>query len=255
MVKLTEAESNEILAQFPGVEFAFAYGSGVVEQGGYDYSQLKSLPMLDLIFVVDNPETWHTLNLQRNPTHYSSMLSLSASNIALFQEQLKAHFWFNAYIPCNLTSFPTRLMKYGIISKKQALADLTRWNNLYLAGRLHKPVHVLKSHPELEQAIGLNHEQAIRTSLLLLPDRFNEVDLFLTVASLSYVGDPRMFLGENPKKVVNLVTPMVSHYRQLYSSAVSHLTTSSNIVKINSYNPIYAQVSSGSSFSIKCHHN
>lgn len=241
MVKLTESESHDILSQFPTVEFAFAYGSGVMEQGGYDYSQLKSLPMLDLIFVVNDTEQWHTENIQRNPSHYTSMIALEPGNIKLFQERLKAHFWFNAYVPCNISTFPNRLMKYGIINKTQALTDLQRWSNLYLAGRLHKPVHVLKGNEELEEAMGFNHEQAIRTSLLLLPERFNEVDLYLTVASLSYVGDPRMFLGENPKKVVNLVTPMVNHYRSLYAPAIQQLTKSSNILQINSYNHIYAQ--------------
>ena len=165
MVKLTEAESQQILSQFPTMAFAFAYGSGVVEQGGYDYTQLQSLPMLDFIFVVENAELWHEENLLRNPSHYTSLLSLDAANITSFQQQIKANFWFNAYIPCQISTFPNRLMKYGIISKDQALADLQRWNNLYLAGRLHKPVHIIKSNPELEMAMGLNHEQAIRTSL------------------------------------------------------------------------------------------
>jgi translocator assembly and maintenance protein 41 len=92
-------------------------------------------------------------------------------------------------------------MKYGIISKTHAMNDLLRWTNLYLAGRLHKPVHIMKPNDEIELAMKRNFEQAIRTSLLLLPNRFNEVDLYMAVASLSYIGDPRMCLGENPKKV------------------------------------------------------
>ena len=62
----------------------------------------------------------------------------------------------------------------------------------------------------------VNREHALRASLLLLPDVFREIDLYYSVASLSYMGDPRMFIGENPKKVLNLVDPVVPHYRALY---------------------------------------
>lgn len=35
---LTDNDFQELLVQFPPMEFGFAYGSGVVQQGGYDYS-------------------------------------------------------------------------------------------------------------------------------------------------------------------------------------------------------------------------
>ena len=91
-----------------------------------------------------------------------------------------------------------------------------QWNHLYVAGRLHKPVRIILSNPEVTAALATNREHALRASLLLLPDLFSEIDLYYTIASLSYVGDPRMILGENPKKVVNLVNPIVPHYRSLY---------------------------------------
>jgi translocator assembly and maintenance protein 41 len=200
---LSPADSTELLAQFPPVAFAFAYGSGAVEQGGYDYNQKsgKSLPLLDLILVVDDAESWHRDNMSRNPHHYTSLIPLSPRLTAAFQERIKAHFWFNAYVPVGIASSPDRLMKYGVISRQHAMNDLTKWSNLYLAGRLHKPVHIIKSNVEIEAVMGLNREQAIRTSLLLLPEKFQEVDLYMSVASLSYIGDPRMFVGENPNKV------------------------------------------------------
>lgn len=47
---LRKEDYDEILKQFPPVEFGFAYGSGVIEQGSYNYSQDPStLPMLDLV--------------------------------------------------------------------------------------------------------------------------------------------------------------------------------------------------------------
>ncbi len=69
--------------------------------------------------------------------------------------------------------------------------------------------------------MAINREHAIRTTLLMLPNNFKEIDLYMGIASLSYIGDPRMFIGENPKKVHNLVTPLVPTYRNLYQDSIS----------------------------------
>jgi translocator assembly and maintenance protein 41 len=200
---LTENDAQDLLKTFPPVEFAFAYGSGVVEQGGYKYavSDPSKLPMLDLILVVDNAEKWHAENKLRNNDHYTSLLPISAKLIARFQQRIPANLWFNAYVPMTIPKFSGRLMKYGVISKHDILDDLNKWSVLYTAGRLQKPVHILKPDHDIELAMQTNLESAVRTSLLMLPDKFEEVDLYLSIASLSYVGDPRMYVGENPKKV------------------------------------------------------
>lgn len=227
---------KEILNQFPEVEFAFAYGSGVVEQGSYNYStSSEKLPMLDMIFAVDNSECWHQSNFLLNPHHYTSLLPLPSSAITYLQENFGGYLWYNAIIKLNISRFPNRTMKYGVISKKRLLEDLTNWSCLYSAGRLHKPVRIIKNDIDIEKAIEINKESAIRTSLLLLPDLFSEKDLYLTIASLSYVGDPRMIFGENPKKVVNLVTPILPHYRILYTKSFDRL---SNFLKIESINSL-----------------
>eukprot|EP01031_Cornospumella_fuschlensis_P042855 gene42855-52365_t len=51
---------KELLPIFPPVEFAFSYGSGAVQQGGYQYQKnVAELPMLDIILVVEDSEAWH----------------------------------------------------------------------------------------------------------------------------------------------------------------------------------------------------
>jgi len=105
------------------------------------------------------------------------------------------------------------------------LDDLNEWRSLYIAGRLHKPIHILKHNESIENAISLNKEYAIRTALLLIPKLFDEFDLFTKIASLSYTGDPRMIVGENPKKVVNLVTPIIPLYRKEYEHALTKIAT------------------------------
>ena len=66
---------HSVLADFPPVQHAFAYGSGVFEQPGlYDRPRQGApegaaaaaaassvdQPMLDFIFAVDDPVAWHT---------------------------------------------------------------------------------------------------------------------------------------------------------------------------------------------------
>lgn len=203
---LCSEDVAELLDSFPPVEFAFAYGSGVVEQGGYKYEQAvpSNMPMLDVILVVEDSEKWHAENLRMNGADYTPILPLGSKYIAKFQEEISANLWFNAYVPMKSTKFSGRLMKYGVISKKHLMKDLTDWNRFYTAGRLQKPVHILKSNEAIQAAIQTNLESAVRTSLLLMPDEFEETDLYLAIASLSYVGDPRMYFGENPRKVIPL---------------------------------------------------
>ena len=203
VVMLTADEAEDLLRYFPSVEFAFAYGSGVVEQGGYKYEQSdpSKLPMMDFILVVENSEQWHEANMLQNPSHYTSIIPLGSKYVAKFQDKVPARLWFNAYIPMKSKGCVGRLMKYGVINKEYMLEDLNTWSNLYTAGRLQKPVRVLKHNAEIEEAIKNNLESAVRTSLLMLPEKFEEIDLYLNIASLSYVGDPRMYFGENPKKV------------------------------------------------------
>lgn len=231
---LSLSESDELLSRFPAVEFAFAYGSGAIKQDGYDHfnessgdgkaaKKTTSAPMLDLIFAVDQSANWHQENMARNPSHYTSIVPLSSNRVAWVQDEIPANFWFNAYVPFPSEQYPGRMIKYGVISKANLLRDLIGWNQLYAAGRLHKPVHVLKNDPDINSAMVANREQAVKTSLLLLPDRFCERDLYLSIASLSYVGDPRMIFGENPKKIVNLVTPIIPVYRDIYKDTVKKM--------------------------------
>lgn len=62
----------------------------------------------------------------------------------------------------------------------------------------------------------VNLTSALRTSLLLLPESFTEIELFTTIASLSYIGDFRMHVGENPNKVSNIVMNQLDPFRSLY---------------------------------------
>ena len=47
----------------------------------------------------------------------------------------------------------------------------------------------------------LNLLSQILTHVAPFKPRFSELELYMCIASLSYIGDPRMLFGENPKKV------------------------------------------------------
>ena len=86
-----------------------------------------------------------------------------------------------------------------MVSTAKLQQDLHGWTDLYLAGRMHKPVLTLQDDPErIAPAVQANLDAGLRCALLLLPERFSEQQLFRTVAGLSYLGDWRMQVGENP---------------------------------------------------------
>jgi len=62
----------------------------------------------------------------------------------------------------------------------------------------------------------MNLGHAFNVALLMLPERFKEVDLYSTISGISYSGDLRMGIGEHPRKVQNIVSGSFSHFRETY---------------------------------------
>lgn len=77
------------------IRYAFAYGSGVFRQSGYDTNKK---PMMDFIFGVSHPGHWHALNMQQNPHHYSGLRWLGSSTVSMLQEKVGAGVYFNPYV-------------------------------------------------------------------------------------------------------------------------------------------------------------
>jgi len=204
---------EQILSHFPqqGLRFVFAYGSGVFQQ---DENAATAKNMIDFIFAVDEPVSWHRENMSVNSRHYSSLRWLGPKYLSRLQDSIGARIYYNTLVSCE-----GRLIKYGVISLQSLIDDLLDWETLYVSGRLHKPVLILKrdnEHSTLNAALATNLQSAIHTSLLLLPEQFSEEDLYLTVANLSYTGDIRMTIGENRNKVRNIVHPNLPRFRRLY---------------------------------------
>jgi translocator assembly and maintenance protein 41 len=131
--------------------------------------------------------------------------------------------------------------KYGVVTLGGLLEDLDNWRWLYLAGRLHKPV-VLDWYGRDESlrlslaADILANRKAALSAALLLNSLCHEtsvasdlertahgektklgcLQLLESVARLSYDGDVRVGIGEDPRKVQNIVMAQYGPLWQIY---------------------------------------
>lgn len=242
---IINAEFKEALRQIPWqfrapVRYAFAYGSGVFPQSKADgqvataeeiarvhpkappavqKAQNGTPKMIDFIFGVTFTQHWHSLNLNQHRDHYSGLGSLGSGAVSYVQDRMGAGVYFNTHVSVNGT-----LIKYGVVNIDTLCRDLTEWDTLYLAGRLHKPVKILRDDPRVRLANQMNLLSALRTALLLLPEKFTEMELYNTIAGISYLGDPRMTLPtENPQKVSNIVGNNFVNFYRLYDPLLQAL--------------------------------
>jgi translocator assembly and maintenance protein 41 len=229
---------RQMLWQFRApIRYAFAYGSGVFPQLGSGSSpspgpSLHPAPpdaitkvqdgnpkMIDFIFGVSYTQHWHSINLHEHRDHYSAVGSLGSYAVSKIQDSFGAGCYFNPYVTVNGT-----LIKYGVVNLDTLCRDLSEWDTLYLAGRLQKPVKILRDNPSVRLANQVNLISAVRTALLLLPPDFTEEDLYSTIAGISYMGDPRMTIGgDDPRKVHNIVHGQLANFRRLYAPLVDSL--------------------------------
>ncbi|KAL2260118.1 hypothetical protein VTK26DRAFT_5995 [Humicola hyalothermophila] len=240
-----DAEFKEVLKAIPWqfrapIRYAFAYGSGVFPQSkpsskvptpeevravhpkappAVQRAQDGTPKMIDFIFGVSHTQHWHSLNMKQHRDHYSALASLGSGAVSYVQDKLGAGVYFNPYVIVNGI-----LIKYGVVQLGTLEKDLTQWDSLYLAGRLHKPVKILRDDPKIRLANQMNLLSALRTALLLLPPTFTEEELYGTIAGISYLGDPRMSLPtENPRKVKNIVGNNMANFRRLYLPLIETL--------------------------------
>lgn len=94
----TRALLESIVAQFHApIRYAFAYGSGVFEQDGYQKS--ADGPMLDFIFAVTHASHWHSINMHQHPGHYPLYTRMLGSDFVSRVEDVSPGIWFNAFVP------------------------------------------------------------------------------------------------------------------------------------------------------------
>lgn len=218
------------------IRYAFAYGSGVFPQTTKIPDNPPPSPHpnppeavkrwqstggknIDFIFGVSHTQHWHSLNLNEHPDHYSFLGKLGSGVVKRVQDDFGAGAYFHPYITVN-----GMMVKYGVVNLDTLSRDLLDWDTLYLAGRLQKPVKILRDDPKIRLANQINLISALRTALLMLPPRFSERELYFSIAGLSYIGDPRMsFNAERPSKVYDIVDSQMPNFRQLYYPLIENL--------------------------------
>ncbi|KAH9969682.1 Mmp37-domain-containing protein [Russula dissimulans] len=214
----TRALLESIVTDFDApIRYAVAYGSGVFEQDGYQAE--KEAPMLDFLFAVTHPAHFHSINMSQNPSHYAMYARTLGSSFVSRVQEVVPGVWFNAFVQAK-----GRTIKYGVTSVDNLCSDLLNWNSLYLAGRMHKPLRIIKDDARVRLTQQVNLTSAVRAALLTLPAEFSEKQLFETIAGISYRGDLRMVLpGENRGKVGNIVRKQGPQFRELYCRLVTGL--------------------------------
>ncbi|KAK5000739.1 Mitochondrial translocator assembly and maintenance protein 41, partial [Elasticomyces elasticus] len=162
---------RQILWQFRApIRYAFAYGSGVFSQSttkSSSYSDhLSPHPnppeavkkwqsgggkIIDFMFGVSHTQHWHSLNMAQHPSHYSALRYTGSYALSRIQDSFGACVYFNPYITVNGT-----MIKYGVVNLSTICRDLSEWDTLYLAGRLQKPVKILRDDPRVRLANQIN---------------------------------------------------------------------------------------------------
>ncbi|KAB8349508.1 hypothetical protein FH972_023534 [Carpinus fangiana] len=228
---------RQVLWQFRApIRYAFAYGSGVFPQSKKAATNPPPSPhphppeavtqwqanggkTIDFIFGVSYTQHWHSLNLQQHRDHYSFLGSFGSGLVSRVQDNIGAGTYFNPYIIVNGI-----MIKYGVVNLDTIYRDLSQWDTMYIAGRLQKPVKILRDDPRIRLGNQANLISALRAALLMLPEQFTERELYNKIAGLSYMGDLRMtFNAEDPKKVSNIVDAQMSNFRQLYYPLIEEL--------------------------------
>ncbi len=223
-------EKREIIESFankrPEVLGAYGYGSGVFKQSTHytDY-----IPQTDIIFITDDMRLWHKKNMELNSTDYSILgkIHFNGKNITRLKGKNNITYLSNIYE--NGCFF-----KYGVIEIEDYLNGLNTWNNIFVAGRFHKPVLEVISNDKIREAIAYNRKCALMIACLFC-DQITEIyEIYRRLCSLSYCGDARMIFAENPNKVVNIVNGSFDRLREIYSLNEEYLTVfDDGIVNIN----------------------
>lgn len=217
---------QHLASKYPEASQVVGYGSGVVFQTGYDYQQ-GNLPLLDVIFVVDDAYEWHSKNSERNRAHYRGLSRLIGPSYLDFV--MRNNFPI-VFFP-DVEIAPGVQGKYGVVERQVFEADLREWSLMSVAGRLQKPVQFGREvGPDDQRLMEDNYRMAFSVADAILKfdncaalEQPNERDAKLngflkTIVELSYAGDLRTRVGaEASDKIQKIVKGNREGLLKIYS--------------------------------------
>lgn len=229
---LTDSKSR-----FDNIDYSFGYGSKIFSQGNkVDISDSQ----IDMIYAVNDSKRWHAQNIVKNAQDYS-FLKYCGVNAIKMVEELGAGIYFNPFIDVALKNGKSIELKYGVTTIDAVKKDLKTWDTMYIAGRLHKPVAILDNHPQLTILNQFNLMNAVKLALLLHDKKsITEKDLYLIIAGLSYMGDPRMKVkAENPDKILNIVDNQMELFQNLYEPIFGYIPHLLNVESVGENGKVF----------------
>jgi mitochondrial translocator assembly and maintenance protein 41 len=156
-LQLKQKLKEKISRNFPGtdIKYAYAYGSAVIPQKDYTGK------MIDIFFIVEDVKKFHYDNMRKNFDHYSSI----ARNSSITTLEKVNRYGSGVYYNPSVLIEKDLLIKYGVVSEMDFVNHMTRWENLFIAGRFHKPVlSIFKEDEKIENIINKNREAAVKIS-------------------------------------------------------------------------------------------
>ena len=217
--------------QRPKSNIVYGYGSSLFYQEG---NKKSNSSMIDLIFIVEDMKKWHLENIERNPDDYSFMgrVYIQKSNIRKLKGPNKVTYL--SYIKDG-----NLMYKYGVIELEDFLNCLKTWDSFFIAGRFQKPVAEIMNDGNVNKRtvdnyINYNRKCALKIACLFCDSVTSLEKIFMTLCGLSYYGDIRMKLAENPDKVKNIVNGSYEELLKMYALDEHYLKIEEDgVVKIN----------------------
>ena len=208
-----KAEILDFMNLRPEAIGIIGYGSGVNPQKG----QQNRTPQIDLIVIVEDLRKWHKDNIKNNKKDYSFLSRLFFKYAPSKWLKSGGKICYMTYI-----SFKESKYKIGTIEYQDFIEDLTTWETFYIAGRMQKPILIVKADKEIEKDIAYNRVAGMETTKLLVNKKEIPLkDFYIALSSLSYIGDTRMKLAENPDKVKNIVEGSIGFYDDNYADKLN----------------------------------
>ena len=200
-----EQAIKKFALQRPDARAVYGYGSGVFKQSA------KGKPLTDVIFLVDDIKEWHLLNMKINPNDYSFVGKMYLNFTSV--DKIKGTNGVTYLSEINSGEYT---FKYGVMEIVDFINNLDTWGNMFMVGRFHKPVLEIKSEDVVRNIIEYNRKCALMIACLFCDREVSSKDLYNTLCGLSYLGDVRMSIAENPHKVENIVEGCYDKLQDIY---------------------------------------